>query len=28
VHDWIWHPEGLGTIVSPVLLKRLNLVRQ
>jgi hypothetical protein len=28
VHDWIWHPQGSGAIVSAVLLKRLNLVRQ
>jgi len=28
VHDWIWHPQGSGTIVSRALLKRLNLVHQ
>ena len=28
VHDWIWRRRGSGTIVSAVLLKRLNLVRQ
>jgi Fatty acid desaturase len=28
MHDWIWHRRGTGTIVSAVLLKRLNLVRQ
>src|SRR5947208_171653 len=28
VHDWIWRVRGSGTIVSAVLLKRLNLVRQ
>jgi hypothetical protein len=28
VHDWIWHSRGAGAIVSPALLKRLNLVRQ
>ncbi|HWC97129.1 MAG TPA: fatty acid desaturase [Candidatus Sulfopaludibacter sp.] len=27
VHDWIWHRRGPGTIVSVVLLKRLNLVQ-
>ncbi len=28
VHDWIWRRRGRGTIVSVLLLKRLNLVRQ
>jgi hypothetical protein len=28
VHDWIWRPRGVSVIVSLVLLKRLNLVRQ
>ena len=28
VHDWIWRRCGSGTIVSAVLLKRLNLVRR
>jgi hypothetical protein len=28
VHDWIWHRRGTGAIVSALLLKRLNLVRQ
>jgi hypothetical protein len=28
VHDWIWRRRGTGAIVSIVLLKRLNLVRQ
>jgi hypothetical protein len=28
VHDWIWRRRGRGTIISAVLLKRLNLVRQ
>jgi hypothetical protein len=28
VHDWIWHRRGTGVIVSAVLLKRINLVRQ
>jgi hypothetical protein len=28
VHDWIWRPLGTGAIVSFLLLKRLNLVRQ
>ncbi|MEX2558738.1 MAG: fatty acid desaturase [Pirellulales bacterium] len=27
VHDWIWRRRGRGTIVSLLLLKRLNLVR-
>jgi hypothetical protein len=26
VHDWIWARRGRGVIVSPWLLKRLNLV--
>src|SRR5262249_61944564 len=26
VHDWAWHRRGAGTIVSLLLLKRLNLV--
>ena len=28
VHDWIWRPRGPGTVVSWLLLKRLNLVRR
>jgi hypothetical protein len=28
VHDWIWRRRGRGTIISAVLLKRLNLVRR
>jgi hypothetical protein len=28
VHDWIWRRRGEGAIVSPFLLKRLNLVRR
>jgi hypothetical protein len=28
VHDWIWRRRGIGAVVSIVLLKRLNLVRQ
>ncbi len=28
VHDWIWRTDGHGAVVSVVLLKRLNLVRQ
>ena len=28
VHDWIWRPRGETTIVSWLLLKRLNLVRR
>jgi hypothetical protein len=27
IHDWIWNRRGQGAIVSPLLLKRLNLVR-
>jgi hypothetical protein len=27
VHDWIWSRHGTGVVVSPWLLKRLNLVR-
>jgi hypothetical protein len=26
VHDWIWHVRGTSRVVSPLLLKRLNLV--
>jgi len=26
VHDWLWHKRGTSTIVSVLLLKRLNLV--
>jgi hypothetical protein len=26
VHDWIWHPRGISRVVSPLLLKRINLV--
>ena len=28
VHDWIWRPRGTTAVVSWLLLKRLNLVRQ
>ncbi len=28
VHDWLWHPRGVGVVVSLPLLKRLNLVRR
>jgi hypothetical protein len=28
VHDWLWRPRGLSAVVSPFLLKRLNLVRR
>jgi hypothetical protein len=28
VHDWIWRRHGTGTVVSALLLKRLNLVRR
>lgn len=27
VHDWLWRRRGLSAVVSPFLLKRLNLVR-
>jgi len=27
VHDWLWRPRGRSAVVSPLLLKRLNLVR-
>jgi hypothetical protein len=27
IHDWIWNRRGTGAVVSPLLLKRLNLVR-
>lgn len=27
VHDWIWRANGRSTLISPWLLKRLNLVR-
>jgi hypothetical protein len=27
VHDWIWRPRGTSRIVSPFLLKRVNLLR-
>jgi hypothetical protein len=28
VHEWIWRRRGVGAIVSALLLKRVNLVRQ
>jgi hypothetical protein len=28
VHDWIWRRRGASRVVSPLLLKRLNLVRK
>lgn len=28
VHDWIWRRRGTGAVVSLLLLKRINLVRQ
>jgi hypothetical protein len=28
VHDWLWRVRGTGTVVSWLLLKRLNLVKQ
>jgi len=28
VHDWIWSPHGRGAVVSWLLLKRVNCVRQ
>jgi hypothetical protein len=27
VHDWMWRPRGEGVMVSPLLLKRINLVQ-
>jgi fatty acid desaturase len=27
IHDWIWHRRGTSRVVSPLLLKRVNLVR-
>ena len=27
VHDWLWRPRGRTTIVSPLLLKRVNVVK-
>ena len=27
VHDWLWHKRGTSRVVSPLLLKRVNLVR-
>jgi hypothetical protein len=27
VHDWIWRRRGMSVVVSPLLLKRLNLVK-
>jgi hypothetical protein len=27
VHDWLWRRRGVGVVISPLLLKRLNLVR-
>jgi hypothetical protein len=27
VHDWIWRVRGTSRLVSPLLLKRLNVVR-
>ena len=26
IHDWIWRPRGISAVVSPLLLKRINLV--
>jgi len=28
VHDWIWRPRGESRVVSWLLLKRVNVVRQ
>jgi hypothetical protein len=28
IHDWVWRPRGMSTVVSMLLLKRLNLVRR
>ncbi len=27
IHDWIWRKRGVSRVVSPLLLKRINLVR-
>jgi hypothetical protein len=27
VHDWLWRPRGRTAVVSPLLLKRINLVK-
>jgi hypothetical protein len=27
IHDWIWRRRGVSTVISPLLFKRLNLVR-
>ncbi|MFO1497266.1 MAG: hypothetical protein U1G07_02525 [Verrucomicrobiota bacterium] len=26
IHDWIWRRRGVGVVISPLLLKRLNVV--
>jgi hypothetical protein len=28
IHDWLWRRRGPGVVVSWVLLKRLNVVKQ
>jgi hypothetical protein len=28
VHDWLWHPRGRSVVVSPLLLKRVNVIRR
>jgi hypothetical protein len=28
IHDWLWRPRGHSAVVSPLLLKRLNLIRR
>jgi hypothetical protein len=28
VHDWLWHPRGRSTVVSPLLLKRVNVIHR
>jgi fatty acid desaturase len=28
VHDWLWHPRGRSVVVSPLLLKRVNVIER
>jgi hypothetical protein len=28
VHDWLWRPRGRSVVVSPLLLKRVNVIRR